>query len=341
MSAFPLDDPRFRSTLEPLTPLTPRAIEEASQDAAWRILAASDALTQKMAAFEARQGREQAADQARLERIEQAIRALGEAKPDLGNAAQLVKESFDGVATELDRLTVHVLGQVRPEPRGEDSVLAGFAETMVMMAEGARTDRQTLRDLVTRLDAARGAEPSPASLEAPLRAIAADLKRIERRLDEIETDHRQLPGLPVPQPPPGVTVIKVMEHERSALQRMIVGFGMLMQQVGDLSERFEAALSRFETPASAPGGTEAVDRLGPQLAAIQARLDEIADRRVAMLPSHELAFEKSQLQSLLLGFQLVAEDLARQTARPEPANPDPAADLAAHAAIAEQFGNAL
>jgi hypothetical protein len=301
-------------------------IETASQDAAWRIIVASDMLRDRLSAFEAR-GDDQ---RSRLDRLEQAFEAQRADRGLLTGMAQGLQASFDGILDALQDIGKRMDGLAAPDDTG----FGKLAEGLMAAAERAQRDREAVIEKFEKLDETHLATAMRQALADPLRAIAGDLASIEGRLANLESvrplkDISTAP-LPVPSAP--------MEAERSMVHRMVAGFGMLMQRLNDQLGTLEASAARLAQVNDLPDLTHWKTISGQlefqtdRLAAMEQTIGAMA--RKGEQPPPGFAQERSQLQQVLVGFRMIAQEMSDAAGRIATAEAKPVVETVDLSALA-------
>jgi hypothetical protein len=277
-----LDDFEMPTQLPPLRDIRSGEVERASQDAAWRILQASDLVQRRMRAFEDRlanpassaQGldpgqlealfdRLDAAQADRLAALETRLLAQQPASNDeaLNRLAEGVKASFDAVAGELANVrdSVETLAR-QAAPQAAPAKPPGAAiqnefETLINNLHDAVAacihERAALSDAAAALSDGQMLKAFVAASEQPLRSLSQDLQQIDQRLQALES--RPLPEITLPaalQPKPVEVLspaaqVKLWEPERANLHRMMVAYNLMLKRMNEGVEAFEHQLQRI------------------------------------------------------------------------------------------------
>jgi hypothetical protein len=335
--------------------ITPRSIETASQDAAWRILKACDMLRAKLDAFETRNDEQQR----RIDRLEEALAGEHQKRSAFESLAATVRQAFEGMRHELAGVSARLdkLETARPEQGGEalrllmqEMLEAPFT---VLGTRLASIDRQ-----LGEAKAVPAIAPAPEfpSLEDEKRALqrqvtglgllfdrfGSAIERIETvgseagnrfsgqvaavggKVDDFIAELRtsRLANLPdiadaFRNQPAMQQPDPSAQEDRAAFQRLIAAFGHLLS-------RFSAGLDTFEALGADVGLrlSTLVERIDHK---VEDFVEELRASRLASLPdvadalrrkAHLLGdVEKQQFGQIMLGLRMVADQLAHNANR--------------------------
>jgi hypothetical protein len=328
-----------------------RTVDRASQDAAMRILQASDLMSRRLREFEAtlkadspRAGLPPETE-ARLDRLEASLARIEARLADrdapapaaseaaLAEMAAVVKLSFDALAGEFRTLKgrIEAAPPAPPAPaaralEGDDTFHAAIAALAETVGD-AMKERQALSGIVERLDPERILQGCVRSLDMPLRRLSEDLAAIDVRLAAIEGRVEAASSAPPAPPPSALPDVatagprELFGPERANLQRMLVGFSLLLNRLNASVETFEGNAGRVAPPPTA--AIEALEAVPGRVDALGARIEtvaaDVASVAAAMRESKAegagIAFEKAQLQQLILGFRMISIELAAEIDR--------------------------
>jgi hypothetical protein len=339
-------------TAHPIPPLRGGDVERSSQDAAWRILQASDLIQRRMRAFEDRLaappaaalGMDTATLEALFERLDAAQAARFSALEDkliaqqsdnaaLHALADGVKASFDAVAIELsglrnrmDDLAEHASAAAKPMDAAIQTEFETLANTLHDAVAACINERSALSDAAAMLNDGQLTKAFIAAAEQPLRSLSDDLRQIDQRLHAIES--RPMPDAPLPvalQTRPIEVLspaeqIKLWEPEKANLHRMLVAYNLMLKRMNEGVEAFEHQLGVI---AGRPWpDSESMAKLFAAVEAVSAKIDPLPDAIASLQPKAveagvppTLLAEKNALQQLVVGFRMIAADLAREADR--------------------------
>jgi hypothetical protein len=271
------------------------------------------------------QGAAVAVSAAAQERQQAGARAAQDHADGIKELAGSMREGFTRLAAERNDITTEILTRIdevaeRIKVETRENAAAGGLS-------GARQVFDAERASITRLSAAfrlvmRDMSSENTKLGDVVQALATSVEQVRARIEELHVPApvAQVHAGPAHQPP-SPDGLPDIRSETQSLRRLLVGFRLLMKDVGGEAIRlrqsvnFIAATALPTAPQPVPADTARIDAISGEVAGLSTKLDDVLSAMAALQtqaegPKAVHAAEKDSLQRLLMGFRLLLRDLS-------------------------------